>query len=330
MSVNVRTDWSVEEVRTLYHTPLLELVFEAASVHRRHHDPRAVQCCTLLSVKTGGCSEDCAYCSQSARYHTGVALQRLLSVDEVRAHAARAREAGSTRFCMGAAWRSVKDGRDFEQFLAMVREVRALGLEACATLGMLSAAQARRLAEAGLTAYNHNLDTSPDFYSQIVHTHTYEERLETLRHVREAGIAMCCGGIIGMGETHEQRIRFLHTLATLAPHPESVPINVLVPIEGTPLADQPPLDPLDLIRMIAASRILMPAARVRLSAGRLSLAPEAQALAFLAGANSIFTGETLLTTPNPRFDDDLALLDRLGLRAMGSSGADPASAHDRR
>ena len=329
MTTDVRTDWSVEEVRTLYHTPLLELVFDAASVHRRHHDPREVQCCTLLSVKTGGCPEDCAYCSQSARYRTDVTAQRLLSVDEVRAHARRAREAGSSRFCMGAAWRHVRDGREFEQLLAMVREVRALGLEACCTLGMLSAAQARRLAEAGLTAYNHNLDTSPDFYPEIVHTHTFEERIETLRHVREAGIALCCGGIIGMGETHEQRIRFLHALATLAPHPESVPINVLVPIEGTPLADQPPVDPLDLIRMIAASRILMPAARVRLSAGRLSLAPEAQALAFLAGANSIFTGETLLTTPNPGFDEDLALLDRLGLRAMGSFGADAASTRGR-
>ncbi len=330
MTVDVRTDWSVEEVRTLYHTPLLDLVFEAASVHRRHHDPREVQCCTLLSVKTGGCPEDCAYCSQSARYRTDVTAQRLLSVDEVRAHAGRAREAGSTRFCMGAAWRHVKDGRDFEQLLAMVREVRALGLEACCTLGMLSAAQARRLAEAGLTAYNHNLDTSPDFYSHVVRTHTYEERIETLRHVREAGIAVCCGGIIGMGETHEQRIRFLHSLATLTPHPESVPINALVPIEGTPLADQPPVDPLDLVRMIAASRILMPTAMVRLSAGRLALTPEAQALAFLAGANSIFTGEKLLTTPNPGFDEDLALLDRLGLRAMDSSGAEPASARDRR
>ncbi len=330
LPLHARTDWTIEEVREIYHRPLLELVFEAAAVHRRHHDPREVQCCTLLSVKTGGCPEDCAYCPQSAHYPTGVTPTKLLDVDEVLAHAERARAAGATRFCLGAAWREVKDNRDFDRVLAMVRAVSALGLEVCCTLGMLSAGQARRLAEAGLTAYNHNLDTSRDFYPRIISTRTYDDRLRTLRHVREAGITVCCGGIIGMGETDEARIGLLHTLATLDPHPESVPINALVPVEGTPLAGRPPVDPLELVRMVAASRVLMPRATVRLSAGRLSLSPEAQALAFLAGANSIFTGEKLLTTPNPGFDEDLALLGRLGLRPRGAAAAAPSAAAEAR
>ncbi|HWP35011.1 MAG TPA: biotin synthase BioB [Thermodesulfobacteriota bacterium] len=313
MAADIRTDWSRAEVGALYRRPLLELIYDAATLHRRYHDPREVQLCTLLSVKTGGCPEDCAYCPQSAHYRTGVVPTRLMAVEEVVARARQAQAAGSTRFCLGAAWREVRDGRDFDRVLAMVREVRALGLEVCCTLGMLTAEQARRLAEAGLTAYNHNLDTSAEFYPRIITTRRYEERLRTLEHVRAAGISVCCGGIIGMGESEADRIAFLHTLATLSPHPESVPINALVRVEGTPLADRPPVEPFELVRMVAVARILMPASIVRLSAGRLSLSPEAQALAFLAGANSIFTGDRLLTTPNPGLDADRALLATLGL-----------------
>ena len=313
MQVNIRQDWTLDEVHKLYHTPLLDLVFQAAGIHRRFHDAREVQTCTLLSVKTGGCPEDCAYCPQSAHHQTDVVREKLLDTDAVLEHAQRAKQAGSTRFCMGAAWRQVKDGRDFEEILKMVRGVRELGMEACCTLGMLTAEQARRLKAAGLSAYNHNLDTSETFYPNIIGTRTYEDRLTTLRHVADAGISICCGGIIGMGESEADRIDLLHRLATHDPQPESVPVNTLVPVAGTPLEQQQPVSAFEFVRAIAVARVLMPKAMVRLSAGRLSLSAEAQALAFLAGANSIFTGERLLTTPNPEHDIDQQLLGTLGL-----------------
>ncbi|MHC4341516.1 MAG: biotin synthase BioB [Planctomycetota bacterium] len=303
----------LDSVRRLFERPLLDLVHEAARVHRERHDPRKIQRCTLLSIKTGVCSEDCAYCPQSARYETEVEPERLLSPAEVISEAQAAAAAGASRFCMGAAWREVREGESFESVLAMVRGVAATGMEACVTLGMLTAEQAVRLKEAGLTSYNHNLDTSERFYPEIVTTRTYEERLTTLRHVQEAGLSVCCGGILGMGEAVEDRVALLCTLANFDPQPESVPINVLVRIEGTPLEDQPPVDPFEVVRAIAAARILMPMSRVRLAAGRLTLSDEAQALCFLAGANSIFFGERLLTTPNPQIDLDLGLLRRLGL-----------------
>jgi biotin synthase len=305
---------SIDYVRELYEAPFLKLISQASAVHRAHHDYDDVQLCTLLSIKTGGCPEDCAYCPQAARYHTDVEVQKLMTVDSVLAAAREAKESGSTRFCMGAAWREVRDNSDFDRVLDMVRGVRDMGLEACATLGMLTEEQAIRLKDAGLSAYNHNLDTSESFYSEIIHTREYDDRLRTLKHVQAAGISVCCGGIIGMGETADDRVSFLHRLANLDPYPESVPVNALVPVEGTPLAEQPPIDPLEFVRMIACARILMPKARIRLSAGRLSLTDEAQALAFLAGANSIFTGEKLLTTGNPGYDRDLALLERLGVK----------------
>jgi len=290
-----------------------------------------VQGCVLLSIKTGGCPEDCAYCPQSAHYRTGVERRELLSVEETLAAAKDAKAQGATRFCMGAAWRDVPQGEPFDRVLAMVRGVRALGLEACCTLGMLTQPQADALAEAGLTAYNHNLDTSSEFYGQIIGTRTYQERLATLECVRRSGVTVCCGGIIGMGESRADRYGLLRELSTLDPHPESVPVNLLVRVKGTPLGDQPPVDPLELVRMIAAARILMPASMVRLSAGRLSLSEEAQALCFLAGANSIFMGEKLLTTPNPEAETDRQLLDKLGLRlapadAPGDHTADHANA----
>jgi biotin synthase len=315
----LRHDWSLQEIESLYTAPLTELVFRAATVHRAHQAPNEVQGCMLLSIKTGGCPEDCAYCPQSARYDTGVTRQDLLSVDETLAAARAAREHGATRFCMGAAWRDVpQDGR-FERVLAMVRGVRALGLEACCTLGMLTQEQADALAGAGLTAYNHNLDTSPEFYGSIITTRDYEERLETLARVRRSGVKVCCGGIIGMGENRAARYGLLRELANLDPHPESVPVNLLVPVEGTPLGDRTSEDPLELVRMIATARILMPRSIVRLSAGRLSLSDEAQALCFLAGANSVFLGEKLLTTRNPGADADRALFDKLGLRLSHAS-----------
>ena len=310
-----KTRWTKAEVAELYERPLLDLVFRAAEVHRRHNDPHEVQLCTLLSIKSGGCPEDCAYCPQSTHFQTEVTPGRLMRSEDVLAAARSAREAGSTRFCMGAAWREVADGKGFERVLDMVRGVRDLGLEACCTLGMLTEEQAQRLAEAGLSAYNHNLDTSEDFYGNIITTRTYEDRLETIRHVSAAGISVCCGGILGMGESAEDRVELLCTLANLDPQPESVPINALVPVEGTPLGGETPLDNFDWIRAIAVARILMPRAKVRLSAGRLTISAEAQALAFLAGANSIFTGEKLLTTPNPEMEADRALLDKLGLHA---------------
>lgn len=312
----VRTDWRREEIAALYATPLLTLIARASAVHVRNHSYEEIQCCTLLSIKTGGCPEDCAYCPQSARYRTGVQAEKLLDLETVIDAATRARDGGATRFCMGAAWRQVRDNSDFDRVLEMVRGVGELGLEVCCTLGMLTEEQAMRLADAGLYAYNHNLDTSPEYYDDIISTRTYADRLKTIGNVRKAGITVCCGGIVGMGESDDDRIDLLHTLATLDPHPESVPINALVPVEGTPLGDQPPLDPFEFVRMIACARILMPTSQVRLSAGRLSLTDEAQALAFLAGANSIFVGETLLTTPNPETHRDRQLLQRLGARSM--------------
>lgn len=312
----VRHDWRRQEVRETFHRPLLELVFEAQRVHRRFHDPAQVQLCRLISVKTGGCPEDCAYCPQSAHYQTGIQRSGLPAAEEVVAVAEKARAEGATRFCMGAAWREVRDGPEFDRILELVRAVAALGMEVCCTLGMLTDAQAERLAAAGLTAYNHNLDTSPEFYNRIITTRQYEDRLRTLAAVRRAGITVCCGGILGMGESDEDRVGLLHQLATLKPHPESVPINVLVRVEGTPLAQAEPLDPLVLIRTIAAARLLMPASLVRLSAGRRSLSREAVALCFLAGANSLFIGEKLLTTPNPEYEQDQTLLRELGLRTM--------------
>jgi biotin synthase len=300
----------------LFALPFNDLVFRAASLHRKYFDAREVQISTLLSIKTGGCPEDCAYCPQAARYHTGVKAEKLMAVDAVIAEARAAKESGASRFCMGAAWREPKD-KDLDAVCAMVEGVKALGLETCATLGMLSRAQALRLKSAGLDYYNHNLDTSPEFYGEIITTRNYRERLETLAHVRAAGMHVCCGGIIGMGESEEDRADLIATLASLDPHPESVPINALVRVAGTPLENAPPLAPLDFVRVIAVARIAMPASMVRLSAGREDMSDETQALCFLAGANSIFYGPKLLTTPNPEAHDDRALMESLGLVAMG-------------
>jgi biotin synthase len=312
--VSIRHDWTTETVESLYDLPLTELLFRAQTVHRQHHDPAAVQRCTLLSIKTGGCPEDCAYCPQSARYETGVDRDGLMRPEAVLAAAREAREHGSTRFCMGAAWREVHDGEAFDAVLKMVEDVAGLGMEVCTTLGMLTADQAVRLKSAGLTAYNHNLDTSPEFYPKIITTRTYQDRLDTLGRVQRAGLSVCCGGIIGMGESARDRCAMLAQLGRLTPHPESLPVNVLVRTEGTPLADAEDLDPIQLVRTVASARIVAPKARVRLSAGRLALSDEAQALCFVAGANSIFAGEKLLTSPNPSVDDDRQLMERLGLR----------------
>ncbi len=306
-------DLSRTDVAEIYHAPLLNLIYRAATAHREHHTAGEVQLCTLLSVKTGGCPEDCAYCPQAARYHTDIDRHGLLQLDAVLEAAREAKAAGSTRFCMGAAWREVRDNRHFDEVLEMVSGVRELGLEVCCTLGMLSESQAERLKQAGLYAYNHNLDSSRDFYPEIIGTRTYDDRLNTLANVHKAGISVCCGGIIGMGETVDQRIDLLHTLATLPSPPESVPVNALVPVPGTPLEECPPVSTWEMVRMIATARILMPRAMVRLSAGRTRMSAEQQALCFLAGANSIFTGEKLLTTPNPAFDSDEELLQLLGL-----------------
>ena len=311
---DLRHDWTLSEIESIYTTPLPDLIFRAQSVHRIHHRPDEVQGCTLLSIKTGGCPEDCVYCPQSAHYQTSVSRTGLVTLEALTAAATDARAQGATRFCMGAAWRDVPDGPEFDSVLAMVRVVRGLGMEACCTLGMLTQPQADSLAGAGLSAYNHNLDTSPEFYGRIITTRTYDERLATLARVRRAGITVCSGGIIGMGESRAARCRLLQQLSALDPHPESVPINLLVRVDGTPLADRPAEDPLDLVRMIATARILMPASQVRLSAGRLELSDEAQALCFIAGANSIFLGDRLLTTPNPGQTRDELLLDRLGMK----------------
>ena len=305
-----------QEVRALYDTPLFALVDEARAVHKKNHVDDEVQLCTLLSVKTGGCQEDCAYCPQSSHYETNVEPEKILDVRAVVAHARRAKELGSTRFCMGWAWREVKDGPAFENMLEIVKGVKEVGIEACVTAGMLTEAQAKRLGAAGLDAYNHNLDTSRENYRSIIKTRTFDDRLQTLQNVRSAGVTICSGGIIGMGESVDDRCEMLRTLANLEPQPESVPINALVPVEGTPLGHMPPVDPLDLVRMIAVARVLMPKTRVRLSAGRTSLTREAQMLCLMAGANSIFYGEKLLTTPNPDEEEDLSLLRAAGLRTM--------------
>ncbi|MGH6682605.1 MAG: biotin synthase BioB [Pseudolabrys sp.] len=308
-----RHDWTRAEVRELFALPFPELMFRAAQAHRQNFDPTEVQISTLLSIKTGGCPEDCAYCPQAARYDTGVQAEKLMSLDAVLSEARAAKAGGASRFCMGAAWRSPKD-RDLDSVCAMVEGVKALGLETCVTLGMLTGGQAQRLKRSGLDYYNHNLDTSPEYYSAIITTRTYEDRLDTLEHVRAAGIHVCCGGIVGMGEGLEDRVGMIATLASLPEHPESVPVNMLVQVEGTPLADVAKLDPLDFVRTIAVARICMPASVVRLSAGREDMSEETQALCFLAGANSIFYGPKLLTTPNPGRDRDMALLNNLGMR----------------
>ena len=314
----LRYDWKKPEVEVIYRTPIPELVYRAQTIHRQSHAPDRVQTCQLISIKTGGCPEDCAYCPQSAHYDADVERQGLLEPQHVIAVARDAVSRGVTRFCMGAAWREAPDGREFDKVLEMVSGVSALGMEVCCTLGMLTDSQALRLKQAGLTAYNHNLDTSPEFYGSIITTRIYDERLRTLAAVRKAGITVCCGGILGMGEKESDRIGLLHQLATLQPHPESVPINMLVRVEGTPLASVPALDPLEMVRAIATARILMPASRVRLAAGRKQLSPEAVALCFLAGANSIFVGEKLLTTPNPGADEDDQLLESLGMKPLES------------
>jgi biotin synthase len=310
-----RNDWTREEVRALFALPFPELIFRAAQVHRDNFDPSEVQISTLLSIKTGGCPEDCAYCPQSAKFETGVRAEKLMDLEAVLAEARVAKAGGASRFCMGAAWRSPKD-RDLEKVCDMVEGVKALGMETCVTLGMLTGEQAKRLKTCGLDYYNHNLDTSPEFYGEIISTRTYQDRLDTLEHVRAAGINVCCGGIVGMGEKLDDRIGMIATLASLPVHPESVPINMLVRVEGTPLAQTTAIEPLDFVRTIAVARITMPASMVRLSAGREDMSEETQALCFLAGANSIFYGPKLLTTPNPGRDRDMALLDKLGLRAM--------------
>jgi biotin synthase len=306
--------FSVSDVRAIHDLPLPDLVFRAQAVHREHHKPNEVQLCSLLSVKTGGCSEDCSYCPQSSHYDTGVSREKMLSVDEVVKAATRAQSAGATRFCMGSAGRKAQNGDAFESILAMVRAVRGLGLEACITLGMLTDEQAARLAEAGLTVYNHNVDTSREFYGSIITTRTYDDRLATLARVRKAGIKVCSGGIVGMGESIDDRCAMLATLASLDPPPDSVPINALVPVPGTPLANQPPVDSLAMVRMIATARILMPKTQVRLSAGRTAMSREAQVLCFLAGANSFFFGDKLLVTGNPDVDADQKLLRDAGMK----------------
>jgi biotin synthase len=311
----VRRNWTRAEVRALFDLPFPDLIFHAQRIHRLHFDPREVQLSTLLSVKTGGCPEDCAYCPQSAHYQAGVKAEKLMDAAAVIAEARAAKSAGASRFCMGAAWRNPKD-RDLEQVCAMVAGVKALGLETCATLGMLTQTQAQRLRASGLDYYNHNLDTSPEFYGEIITTRTFRDRLDTLEHVRAAGISVCCGGIVGMGETREDRVGMIVALATLPRHPESVPINMLVQVEGTPLATGHAFDPIEFVRTIAVARITMPASVVRLSAGREDMSEETQALCFVAGANSIFCGPKLLTTPNPGRDRDRALMDKLGLTAM--------------
>lgn len=320
-----RNDWRMDEVRDLFELPLFELLYRAHGVHRAHFPRHEVQVSSLLSVKTGACPEDCAYCPQSVRHDTGLPAEALMEVEAVVVRARAARAAGATRFCMGAAWRNPKP-KQLAVVAEMVRQVRALGLETCATLGMLDADQARTLREAGLDYYNHNLDTSEAFYPEIISTRSYADRLETLQHVRDAGLKVCCGGILGMGETREDRVALLHTLATLPAHPESVPINQLVRVPGTPLEGAEPLDPFEFIRTIAVARLLMPASHLRLSAGRTDMSEEMQALAFFAGANSVFYGEKLLTTPNPDADGDLALFRRLGLAPEGCPGRAHADA----
>jgi biotin synthase len=319
-----RHDWSVDEILAILQSPLLELVHQAQSVHRQWHEEGTVQLASLLSIKTGACPEDCKYCPQSAHYakDTGLEKERLLDVDTVLASARTAKEAGATRFCMGAAWREVRDGAEFDQVLKMISGVSDMGMEACVTLGMLNQTQADRLAEAGLTAYNHNLDTSPEFYNEIITTRTYQDRIDTIAHVREAGITVCSGGIIGMGESDRDRASMLQVLSAMDPHPESVPINSLVPVPGTPLENREPVEPMEMVRMIATARIIMPKSRVRLSAGRQAMSKETQILCLLAGANSIFYGEKLLTTSNPDTEQDIAMIRDAGLRVLEANASE--------
>ena len=315
MTSAIRNDWTMEEIQAIYDQPLLELVYQAATIHRERHSAKEIQVCTLLSIKTGGCPEDCSYCGQAARYHTDIKVQALLPTETVIAHAQKAKETGSTRFCMAAAWREVRDNKDFDRVIDMVKGVNDLGLEVCCTLGMLTEEQAVRLQEAGLYAYNHNLDTSEDYYKEIISTRKFDNRINTINNVRKAGITVCSGGIIGLGETHRDRISMLLTLATMPKHPESVPINALARVKGTPLEDNPKVDAWDMVRMIATARIVMPASTVRLTAGRIEMTESEQAWCFMAGANSIFTGErqTLLVTPNPGVTEDMQMLQNLGL-----------------
>lgn len=309
----LRHDWTKEEILEIYNKPFMELLYEAATVHRKHHDPNTVQVSTLLSIKTGGCPEDCGYCPQAARYHTDLEGNDLMSVNQVKAQALRAKASGSSRVCMGAAWRNVKDGQEFDNVLEMVRTINKLDMEVCCTLGMLTENQAQRLAEAGLYAYNHNLDTSAEYYKEVISTRGYEDRLKTIDNVRKTNVTVCSGGIIGMGESEEDRAGMLVALATLNPQPESVPINALVPVEGTPMEEQEPVPIWEMIRMVATTRIVMPETQVRLSAGRTQMSREGQAMCFFAGANSIFAGDKLLTTPNPDVNEDMEMFRMLGL-----------------
>ncbi|SFW31356.1 biotin synthase [Sinomicrobium oceani] len=309
----IRHNWTKEEILDIYNKPLMELLYEAATVHRKHHDPNTVQVSTLLSIKTGGCPEDCGYCPQAARYHTDIEGNDLMSVQQVKAQALRAKSSGSSRVCMGAAWRNVKDGPEFDNVLEMVRTINKLDMEVCCTLGMLTENQAQRLAEAGLYAYNHNLDTSEEYYKEVISTRGYEDRLQTIENVRKTNVTVCSGGIIGMGERVEDRAGMLVALSTLNPQPESVPINALVAVDGTPMEDQKPVEIWEMIRMVATTRIVMPETQVRLSAGRTSMSREGQAMCFFAGANSIFAGDKLLTTPNPDVNEDMLMFQMLGL-----------------
>lgn len=310
----VKTDWTVDEILNIYDAPLMELIYKSASVHRIHHDPNTVQVSTLISIKTGGCPEDCGYCPQAARYHTNIEGNDLMHIDQVKARALRAKAAGSSRICMGAAWRNVKDGPEFDRVLEMVRMINQLDMEVCCTLGMLTETQAKRLAEAGLYAYNHNLDTSADYYKDVISTRAYEDRIETISNVRKSKVTVCSGGIIGMGESKRDRAGMLQTLANLDPQPESVPINALVAVEGTPMEEMEPVSIWEMVRMIATTRIVMPTTQIRLSAGRTQMNHEGQALCFLAGANSVFAGDKLLTTPNPEMSEDTALFEALGIQ----------------
>ncbi len=309
----LKNNWTIDEIREIYHSPILDLVFRAASIHRENNQIGEVQVCTLLSVKTGGCPEDCSYCPQAARYNTGVKVHKLLDKKEVLNKALEAKNAGSTRFCMGAAWREIRDNSDFDKVLDMVEGVNEMGMEVCCTMGMLTKEQAEKLKKAGLYAYNHNLDTSESFYGKIITTRGFDDRLETIGNVRKAGISVCSGGIIGLGESHDERIGMLYTLSTMIEHPESVPVNALVAVEGTPLEEMKRVSVWEMVRMIATARILMPKTMIRLSAGRLDMPVSEQAFCFMAGANSIFAGDKLLTTPNPTFTDDMAMFELLGL-----------------
>jgi len=310
----IKHNWTTQEILDIYNKPIMELLYEAATIHRLHHDPNTVQVSTLLSIKTGGCSEDCGYCPQAARYHTNIEGNDLMTVKQVKVQALRAKSSGSSRVCMGAAWRNVKDGEEFDQVLEMVRTINKLDMEVCCTLGMVTENQAKRLAEAGLYAYNHNLDSSEDYYKEVISTRGFEDRLQTIDNVRKTNVTVCSGGIIGMGEKIEDRAAMLVALSTLNPQPESTPINALVPVEGTPLEKQEPIAIWDMVRMVATTRIIMPETQVRLSAGRTQMTQEGQTLCFFAGANSIFAGDKLLTTPNPDVTEDMKLFETLGLK----------------